>query len=181
VDTRGINWFENSRHAAIAARQYAIDKASEIKGLGPNSWGMSACMRPPKNKSKTTVDYSGHYGSPPFHKGHKIIHDGTVAPYGSSAFVVFTPKESIAALEYMYTIPGLIGKYGLYDAYSFKTNNEGEKPWIAKSYLGIDKGLVLLMFENYSTQLIWKLFHQNEHMQRGLKRLEFKELSANRK
>jgi len=30
------------------------------------------------------------------------------------------------------------------------------------------------MFENYSTQLIWKLFHQNEHVQRGLKRLEFK-------
>ncbi len=174
VDRRGINWFENSRHAAVAARQYAIDKAGEIKGLGPNSWGMSASMRPPKNKSKTTVDYCGHYGSAPFGKGYKVIHDGTVAPYGSSAFVVFTPKESVAALEYMYTIPGLVGKYGLYDAYSFHTNNEGDKPWVGRSYLGIDKGLVLLMFENYSTQLIWKLFHQNEHVQRGLKRLEFK-------
>jgi len=33
--------------------------------------------------------------------------------------------------------------------------------------------LVLLMFENYSTQLIWKLLHQNKSIQKGLKRLEF--------
>ncbi len=166
-DRLGRNWFDNSRHAAIAARQYAIDKADEIKGLGPNSWGMSACLSP------STV-YSGKYGSKPIGAGHPLLEDGTVAPYGSSAFVVFTPKESIEALEYMYTIPGLVGKYGLYDAYSFQTKAEGDKPWIGKSYLGIDKGLVMLMFENYSTQMIWKLLHQNEHIQRGLKRLEFK-------
>jgi len=165
-DKLGRNWFANSRHAAIAARQYAIDRASDIKGLGPNSWGMSACMSP-------TTFYSGHYGSKPFGAGYKVIEDGTVPPYGSSGFVVFTPKESIEALEYMYTIPGLVGKYGLYDAYSFKTKADGDKPWIAKSYLGIDKGLVLCMFENYSTQLIWKLFHRNKHVQDGLKALGF--------
>ena len=74
----------------------------------------------------------------------------------------------------MYTIPGLVGKYGLYDAYSFTTKNDGDKPWIGRSYLGIDKGLVLLMFENYSTQLIWKLFHQSRHVQKALKVLEMK-------
>ena len=45
-DKHGRNWFNNSRHAAIAARQYAIDNAQRLKGLGPNSWGMSACMSP---------------------------------------------------------------------------------------------------------------------------------------
>ena len=171
VDRTGQNWSENSRHAAIAARQYAIDRAGEIKGLGPNSWGMSACMSP-------TTFYSGRYGSKPIGAGHKLLEDGTVAPYASSAFVVFTPKESIAALEHMYTIPGLVGKYGLYDAYSFTTKNDGDKPWIGRSYLGIDKGLVLLMFENYSTQLIWKLLHQSPHIQRGLKALEFRPVAA---
>ena len=73
----------------------------------------------------------------------------------------------------MYTIPGLVGKYGLYDAYSFKTGNTGDKPWIAKSYLGIDKGLVLLMFENYSTQLIWRLLFQSPYIQKGLRALAF--------
>ena len=73
----------------------------------------------------------------------------------------------------MYQIPGLVGKYGLYDAYSYVTKANGDLAWIGKSYLGIDKGLVLLMFENYSTQLIWKLLHQNKSIQKGLKRLAF--------
>ena len=160
------NWFDNSRHAGLAARQYAIDNAHRIKGLGPNSWGMSACISP-------STGYSGLYGSHPIGVGHKLLEDGTVAPYGALSFLPFTPKESIDALNHMYQIPGLVGKYGLYDAYSYATKANGDLPWIGKSYLGIDKGLVLLMFENYSTQLIWKLLHQNKSIQKGLKRLAF--------
>ena len=160
------NWFDNSRRAGLAARQYAIDNAHRIKGLGPNSWGMSACISP-------STGYSGLYGSHPIGVGHKLLEDGTVAPYGALSFLPFTPKESIDALNHMYQIPGLVGKYGLYDAYSYATKANGDLPWIGKSYLGIDKGLVLLMFENYSTQLIWKLLHQNKSIQKGLKRLAF--------
>lgn len=163
------NWFDNSRHAALAARQYAIDNANRIKGLGPNSWGMSACISP-------TTGYSGLYGSHPIAVGHKLLEDGTVAPYGALSFLPFTPQESKDALEYMYNIPGLVGEYGLYDAYSYITKANGDLPWIGKSYLGIDKGLVLLMFENYSTQLIWKLLHQNKSIQKGLKRLAFRKI-----
>ena len=156
----------NSRHAALAARQYAIDNAYRIKGLGPDSWGMSACISP-------STGYSGHYGSHPIGAGYKLLEDGTVAPYGALSFLPFTPKASISALKHMYGIPGLVGKYGLYDAYSYATKADGTNPWIAKSYLGIDKGLVLLMFENYSTQLIWKLLHQNQYIRKGLRRIEF--------
>ena len=171
VDRKNRNWFDNSRHAALAARQFAIDMADEVKGLGTNSWGMSASMGASKF-------YNGNYGSlPAGYKGtqmDRLTMDGTVAPYGSSGFIVFTPEGSIEALEYMVTIPGLVGKYGLYDAYSFHTKANGDQPWIARTYLGIDKGIVALMFENYSTQLIWKLFHQNEHVQNGFKELGFK-------
>jgi len=163
------DWFQNSRHASIAARQYAIDNADRIKGLGPNSWGMSACISPTKG-------YSGEYGSYPIGAGYQLLEDGTVAPYGALSFLPFTPKESIDALNHMYQIPGLVGKYGLYDAYSYATKANGDLPWIGKSYLGIDKGLVLLMFENYSTQLIWKLVHQNKSIQKGLKRLAFRKI-----
>jgi hypothetical protein len=170
-DRRGINWFENSRHAAIAARQFAIDRGDEIRGLGKNSWGMTASMG-------ASRFYNGHYGSlPAGYQGKTMDHltmDGTVAPYGSSGFITFTPEASIEALEYMYSIPGLAGKYGLYDAYSFHTKSDGITPWIAETYLGIDKGIVALMFENYSTQMIWKLFHQNKHIQNGIRNLEFR-------
>jgi len=76
----------------------------------------------------------------------------------------------------MYTIPGLVGEYGLYDAYSYITKNKGDQPWIGRSYLGIDKGLVAPMFENYATQLIWKLCHRNAHIQKGLKVLGFRQV-----
>ena len=164
------DWFSNSRHAALAARQYAIDNADRIKGLGPNSWGMSACISP-------STGYSGKYGSFPIGAGYKLLEDGTVAPYGALSFLPFTPKASIEALQHMYEIPGLVGKYGLYDSYSYVTKAKGNLPWIGKSYLGIDKGLVLLMFENYSTQLIWKLLHQNKSIQKGLKRLAFRQIN----
>jgi hypothetical protein len=36
--------------------------------------------------------------------------------------------------------------------------------------------LVLLMFENYSSQLIWKLVQQNKSIQKGLKRLAFRKI-----
>lgn len=61
-----------------------------------------------------------------------------------------------------------------YGAYSYATKAKGEQPWIGKRHLGIDKGLVLLTFENHSTQLIWGLLHQNAHIQKGLQRLEFR-------
>jgi hypothetical protein len=117
------NWFDNSRHAGLAARQYAIDNAHRIKGLGPNSWGMSACISP-------STGYSGLYGSHPIGVGHQLLEDGTIAPYGALSFLPFTPQESKAALEHMYQIPGLVGKYGLYDAYSYVTKAKGELPWI---------------------------------------------------
>ena len=142
--------------------------------MGPNSWGLSASIAPPKEGNLLGFGYSGMYGSAPFNPFYQPEEDGTVAPYASSGFVVFTPQESIAALEYMYTIPGLVGEYGLYDSYSFETMADGDQPWIGNSYLGIDKGLVLPMFENYSSQLIWKLAHRSAHIQRGLRNLEFK-------
>ncbi len=165
VDEKKRDWFENSRQASLAAQRFAMDSSETIKGLGENSWGMSACMSP-------TDGYSGHYGSMPADRDFLRM-DGTIAPYGPLGFLVFTPKQSLAAFEYMRTIPELTGKYGLYDAYSFQTKAENGRPWVARSYLAIDKGIVALMFENYATQLIWKYLHQNSHVERGLSRLGF--------
>ena len=165
VDEKHHDWFENSRQASLAAQRFAIDSSETVQGLGENSWGMSACMSP-------TDGYSGHYGSMPADPDFLVM-DGTIAPYGALGFLVFTPKQSLAAFEYMRTIPELTGKYGLYDAYSFQTKAKNGRPWVAKSYLAIDKGIVALMFENYATQLIWKHLHSSRHVQRGLSRLGF--------
>lgn len=40
---------------------------------------------------------------------------------------------------------------------------------MAKEYLGIDKGIEVLMIENYLTGLVWKYMMKNKYIQSGLK------------
>lgn len=54
-DKLGRDWVANSRHAALAARQHAIDNAYRIKGLGENSWGVSASISPTSGYTGITV------------------------------------------------------------------------------------------------------------------------------
>ena len=96
--------------------------------------------------------------------------DGTVAPCGSAGSIVFTPELSIKALEYFYNkVPKLWGKYGFKDGY----NLEGTKPWFAKEYIGIDKGIEVLMIENYLNGTIWKYFMNNKYIKKRFKRHRF--------
>ena len=160
-DSDGINWFENSIKATKANRQYCIDNADKFKTYGANSWGSTACVGP--------KGYCG-FGAKPCDVDLNVENDGTIAPCGAIGSIVFTPKESIKAMEYYYNnFPKLWGKYGFKDAY----NLEGSKPWFAKEYIGIDKGIGILMIENYLNGTIWRYFMKNKYVKNGLDKLGF--------
>lgn len=75
-------------------------------------------------------------------------------------------------MEYYYNkFPKLWGKYGFKDGY----NLEKSKKCFAKEYIGIDKGIELIMIENYINGTIWKYFMKNKYVQNGRKLLEFSE------
>ena len=100
----------------------------------------------------------------------EIENDWTISPCGAIGSIVFTPKESIKAIEYYYnTFKKLWGKYGFKDGF----NLEGKEEWFAKEYIGIDKGIELLMIENYLNETIWKYFMRNEYVIKGLNILGF--------
>ncbi len=102
--------------------------------------------------------------------------DGTVSPSGAAGSIVFTPELSMKALEHYYNdFPRFWGKYGLKDAY----NLENHEPWYAKEYIGIDKGISMIMIENYLTGLIWKYFMKNEYVIQGLNQLNIKQKEEN--
>ena len=74
------------------------------------------------------------------------------------------------ALLYAYkNFPQIWGEYGFYDSY----NLDQEKPWFSTEYIGINKGITLLMIENYLRGLIWKLYMNNSHIKAGLRTLMF--------
>lgn len=164
TDEEGINWFENSKKATLANRKYCIKNSKKFKTFGENSWGLTACVGP--------KGYSGGYGAKPCFADIDKENDGTITPCGSAGSIVFTPSLSIKALENFYNnFPKLWGKYGFIDAYNLE---EGE--WYSKEVIGIDKGISMLMIENYLTQLIWKCFMNNEFVQKGLEILGVKQM-----
>lgn len=161
IDRDGINWFENSIKATMANRQYCIDNKDKFKTYGENSWGLTSCLGP-----------KGYceFGSSPSEANLDEKNDGTVTPCGAIGSIVFTPKESIQAMEYYYnTYPELWGKYGFKDGY----NLEKDVPWFAEEYIGIDKGIEILMIENYLNESIWNNFMRNKYVKQGLEKLEF--------
>ena len=159
VDELGTNWFENSIKATKANRQYCIDNKEKFKTYGENSWGLTPCLGP--------TGYVVGLGAKPCNANLDMENDGTVTPCGAIGSIVFTPKESIEAMEYYYNnYPKLWGKYGFKDGYNLE-----KTPWYANEYIGIDKGIELLMIENYLNETIWKYSMKNQYIQKGLEKL----------
>lgn len=155
-DDNEIDWFENSVKATLANREYCINNSNNFKTFGENSWGLTACTGP--------NGYSGGYGAKPSLADVDKENDGTVTPCGPAGSIVFTPKLSIQALEYFYnSFPKLWGKYGFIDAYNLEN-----KEWYSKEVIGIDKGISMLMIENYLSESVWKYFMKNDFVKNGL-------------
>ncbi len=146
LNDNGINYFENSRNAAIANREYSLESTQIHRTYSENSWGLSASLGPGGYKA---------YGAKP----GVGLHDGTIAPYAAIASIVFTPEESIRATEYLFNHyeKNLYGIFGFKDAFNL------DKNWWAPEYLGIDQGIVVLMLENYlNKEAVWKNFMKLE-------------------
>jgi hypothetical protein len=94
---------------------------------------------------------------------------GVISPTAALSSFPYTPEESMRAARYFYNKLGdkLWGPYGFYDAFS-ETEN-----WFPQRYLAIDQGPIVVMIENYRSQLLWKLFMQDKDVQNGLTKLRF--------
>ncbi len=160
LDSEGYNWYTNSVHAVEAAISYAKTLTSQYIGINENSWGMSASDGP--------NGYKGPYGSAPS-AGNAHLVDGTVPAYGAIGSIVFKPEEAMAAIRNYKTFPKFYSKYGFKDAYNLSYNGG----WFAKDIIGIDKGISVLMIENYISNMIWNIFMEIDYIQTGFKNLEF--------
>lgn len=161
ADEKGVNWFNNSVDASLASYNYSMDLKDEYKSFAIGGWGLTACDTPD--------GYNGLLGSAPSgasNTANKV--EGTIAPAGALGSIVFTPKESIKAVKAFDKIEGLKGEYGYKDAFNL------DKSWIANDYIGIDKGITMIMIGNYEDEEIWKEFMKNEYVNRGLEKLEIK-------
>lgn len=114
------------------------------------------------------------YGAEPCLSNLIRENDGTVTPCGPAGSIVFTPELSIKALENFYNkFPKLWGKYGFIDSYNLE---DGE--WYSDEVIGIDKGISMIMIENYLSETIWKNFMKNKYIQKGLEILNINKTNS---
>ena len=144
-------WDEN-RNQVLIDYEYCVENPKKFKGYGPDCWGLTA--------SYSVKGYDAHMPSNDL---------GVISPTAALSSFPYSPEESMHAARYFYNKMGdkLWGPYGFYDAFS-QTEN-----WYPQRYLAIDQGPIVVMIENYRTQLLWKLFMKDKDVQNGLKKLGF--------
>lgn len=158
MKNKGITYFENSRRATLANREYCIQNPKGHAGYGPNVWGLTAS------------DYPNGYiarGAPPAEND-----EGTIAPTAAGGSIPFAPEVCIPTLKYMYDTY----KNNLWGAYGFKDAFNIGKNWWGTDYIGIDQGPIVLMIENYKNNKVWDKFMQSPYIQAGLKKAGFTNL-----
>lgn len=160
-DQQNYSWFKNSQSAVDAAIAYAKTLTGTYSGIHENSWGMSASDGP--------SGYVGPYGSgPSAGNAHQV--DGTVPAYGAIGSIVFRPEQAILAMENYRTYERFWSIYGFKGAYNLSYSVNG---WFANDIIGIDKGISVLMIENYLSGMIWKIYMEVPYIQDAIEVLDF--------
>ncbi|MBN10556.1 MAG: beta-glucosidase [Flavobacteriaceae bacterium] len=146
------NYFDQNRAHSLINYKHCVENPFGYDGYNDVSWGITA-----------SANYNGY-------SAHSPTNDlGVIAPTAALSSFPYTPLESKKALEHFYynLNDNLWGEYGFYDAFSVHYN------WYSDKYIAIDQGPILLMIENYRTQLLWNLFMQDHDIINGLTELGF--------
>lgn len=176
----GIDYFENSRRATLAQQQYGIKNPGNFKGYSASIWGLTAGDGP-----DAEMEHEGKrifcpgYGA----RGVAIDYlddDGTIAPTAAISSLPFAPEICLPTLKAMYE-RWPMGDYGFFDGYNETFKDLSKSPnaqkgydyWVDRDYLGIDQGPIVLMMENYRSNLLWDLMKKNPYFVKGLLRAGF--------
>ena len=175
VRDKGIDYFENSRRATYVQREYAIRNPLEFAGYGENFWGLTATDGPGSTTrrihgiERSFFDYVARgapYGPD----------DGTIAPWAVVASLPFAPEIVLPTVRHFQDVyPQVTGEYCFRCSFNLTFPNEVDAGagWTSPYHFGINLGPVVLMCENYRSDLLWRLMRACPYVVTGLRRAEF--------
>ncbi len=184
IDFRGIrdrfmrekrsDYFENSRRATYLQREYARRNPHDFKGYGENCWGFTAGDGP----GVATVGVDGKDRQCFGYTARGVPHgpdDGTIAPSAAIASLPFEPGIALAAIRHcLEHYPEIVREGRLPSGFNPTLPGSSSPGWISESQFGLDQGIIVLMIENYRSQLIWKLMRDCSYIKTGLQRAGFR-------
>jgi hypothetical protein len=182
---KGIDYFENSRRAALSQQAYAIANPDGWVGYGAELWGLSACDGPLDGdlridgRRRHFFTYAARGAA-----AGEIRDDGTLTPAAAAGSLPFAPEIALPTLRAMHERFGehLSGRWGFFDAFNLTLRQpvavrHGKVVpgvgWFDTDALGIDQGISLVMIENHRSGLLWERMRRNPHLIRGLRRAGF--------
>ena len=168
------DYFENSRRATYVQREYAYRNPHGFEGYGEDGWGFTAGDGPslPTRKidGRERRFYAYAARGVPFGPD-----DGTISPSAALASLPFAPELALPALRHLCErYPELVADFRLPTGFNPTLPGSGPAGWVSEGYFGLDQGILVLMIENYRSQLIWKLMRQCIYISGGLRRAGFR-------
>jgi hypothetical protein len=103
--------------------------------------------------------------------------DGTLAPWAVVASLPFAPEIVLPTLQHCAVVyPEIESEYGLVCRFNptFPTRGSRVSGWISQNHFALDQGPVILMIENYRSDLIWRLMPSCPYVAVGLHRAGFR-------
>jgi hypothetical protein len=182
----GFDYFENSRREVYADRAYCIRNPMRWRGYSDRLWGLTACDGPgdfrlPYRDGKMRIFY-GYAARGPLTEPDGRD-DGTIAPTAALGSLPFAPEIVVPCAQALLRQPRLFDRYGFRDSFnpSFTYNGvsvetgsvDPKSGWVAKDYLGIDQGPILLQAANHRDDFVWRYMRRVPAIRRGLERAGF--------
>ena len=174
--SKGIDYFENSRRATLVQQQYAIANPGDFAGYGEYCWGITASDGP----GPATLEVKGVKREFFDYVARGVPHgpdDGTIAPWVVVASLPFAPEIVLPTIDYFVHQVGLKtgNPYGFKATFnpSFPCNCSNPYGWVSPWHFGIDQGPIILMIENYRSEMLWQLMRNCPYIKNGLLRAGF--------
>ncbi len=184
----GIDYFENSRRATYAQREYAVAESDGVDGLCRGVLGAHRLGRSGETTARRST--AGGGASTATRPGaRRSIRSATTARWcrpRPAARVPFAPEITVPVLVAMREKHGepLFGRYGFLDAFnpSWPANphpRQAAEPWPAaagttSTISASIRGPSSIMAENYRTDLVWRYMRKHPVIIRGLRLAGFR-------
>ena len=167
----GFDYFENSSRATRVHHAHAVENKEGFEGIGNYYWGLTASDGPGKKTLKintvkrTFFDYSAR--GAPFGP-----HDGTVSLPAVLASLPFAPDIVIPTIRHhmQKTQPQNECIRTLYASSNLTFRNRAAKSvgWVSPWEFGLNQAPIVIMIENYQSELIWTVMKKCNYLVRGL-------------
>jgi len=175
----GIDYFENSRRATLIHRQYGIENPLKFAHYSEYGWGLTASDGPGpavlevNGVQRTFFGYEAR--GAPFGPD-----DGTISPWAVATSVPFAPEIVIKTMRYIIERLKSLGRspYGGFVASfnpTYPDSSSNLHAWTSPWIFGLNEGPILMMIENYHTELVWNTIRRCPYIVKGLQRAGFRD------